>query len=82
MVLPSLAEFEVTVDLRIRVENGEVQDFVPVALAHIDTDAYNNEFWFQLSRADIDILLQKLTNCAREMDLGEELLKKAISSVR
>jgi hypothetical protein len=79
VVLPSLAEFEVTVDLRIRVENGQVQEFVPVALAHIDTDANNNEFWFQMSRADIDMLLDKLTNCAKEMDLGEELLKNAIS---
>jgi len=53
--------------------------FVPVALAHIDTDTDNIEFWFQLSRADIDILLDKLTKCAREMDVSEELLNKVIS---
>ena len=50
-----------------------------MALAHIDTDTDNIEFWFQLSRADIDILLDKLTKCAREMDVSEELLNKVIS---
>lgn len=78
-VLPSLAQFDVTVDLRIRFENEKPQEFVPVALAHIDTDTDNTEFWFQLSRADINMLLEKLTKCAREMDLSEKLLNKAIS---
>jgi hypothetical protein len=78
-VLPSLAQFDVTVDLRIRFQNEKLQEFVPVALAHIDTDTDNIEFWFQLSRADIDILLDKLTKCAREMDVSEELLNKVIS---
>jgi hypothetical protein len=78
-VLPSLSQFDVTVDLRIRFENGKAQEFVPVALAHIDTDADNTEIWFQLSRADITMLLQKLNTCAHEMELGEELLNKAIS---
>jgi hypothetical protein len=79
-VLPSLDRFDVTVDLRIRFENEKAQEFVPVALAHIDTDADNTEFWFQLSRADIAMLLEKLNKCLREMELGEELLNKAIST--
>jgi hypothetical protein len=78
-VLPSLTRFDVAVDLRIRFENGKAQEFVPVALAHIDTDADNTEIWFQLSRADITMLLEKLSTCARDMELGEELLNKAIS---
>jgi hypothetical protein len=61
------------------LRNETPQEFVPVALAHIDTDTDNTEFWFQLSRADISMLLDKLTKCAREMDLSEELLNKAIS---
>jgi hypothetical protein len=78
-VLPSLVHFELTVDLRIRFEDGKAQEFVPVALAYIDTDAENKEFWFQISRADINMILAKLNNCAREMDLGEELLNTAIA---
>ena len=78
-VLPSLARFDVTVDLRIRFENEKLQEFVPVALAHIDTDADNTEFWFQMSRADITVLLDKLTKCAREMELGDQLLNKTIA---
>jgi hypothetical protein len=77
-ILPSLARFDVTVDLRIRFEKEKAQEFVPVALAHIDTDADNTEFWFQMSRADITMLLEKLNKCLREMELAEELLNKAI----
>jgi hypothetical protein len=78
-VLPSVAQFSVTVDLRIRFENEKAQEFVPVALVHLDTDADNTEIWCQLSRADITSIIQKLSNAAREMDLAEALLKRAIS---
>lgn len=78
VVLPSLARFEITVDLRIKFEDGKANEFVSVALAHIDTDADNNEFWFQLSRADVTMLLEKLHKCVSEMDLAEEVMRRAI----
>jgi len=78
-VLPSLAVFEVTVDLRIRFEEGKVQEFVPVALAHIDTDADNTELWLQLSRADIMVIIDKLNKCMNEMALAEDILNTAMS---
>jgi hypothetical protein len=52
---------------------------VSVAVVHIDTDGTNQEIWCQLSRSDINVMLEKLRNAAKEMDLAEELLKKAIS---
>jgi hypothetical protein len=39
-VLPSLNEFEVAVDLRVRVAEGKITAGVPVALLFIDTDAH------------------------------------------
>jgi hypothetical protein len=77
-VLPSLALFDVSVDLRIRFQDGKAQESVPVALAHIDTDTDNNEIWFQMSRADVDTMIEKLQNTATEMDSAEELIRRVI----
>jgi hypothetical protein len=77
-VLPSLVRLDVSVDLRIRFQDGKAQDSVPVAVAHIDTDADNNEIWFQMSRSDVGSLIEKLQNTATEMDLAEEVIRRAI----
>ena len=77
-VLPSLARFDVSVDLRFRFEDGRAQESVPVALAHIDTDSDNTEIWFQMSRADVDTMIEKLRNTAAEMDAAEELIRRII----
>jgi hypothetical protein len=77
-VLPSLVRFDVSVDLRIRFQDGRAQESVPVALAHIDTDSDNNEIWFQMSRADVDTMMEKLQNTAAEMDSAEDLIRRII----
>jgi hypothetical protein len=78
LVLPSLVRLEVTVDLRIRFQDGRAQDSVPVALVYIDTDSDNNEMWFQMSRADVDTMIEKLQSTATDMDLAEGLLRHTI----
>jgi hypothetical protein len=82
VVLPSLAEFDVAVDLRVRFNNAQAEDFVAVAVVHIDTDGNNQEVWCQLSKADIDMILQKLGKAAREMELAEGLLAKVMPGNR
>jgi hypothetical protein len=77
-VLPSFVRFDVTVDLRIRFQDGRPRETVAVALAHIDTDVDNNEIWLQMSRADVDTIIEKLQNTAAEMDATEELLRRVI----
>jgi hypothetical protein len=37
-VLPSLYSFDLAVDVRVRISNGELKTFVPVAILHLDTD--------------------------------------------
>ncbi|MGY2808686.1 hypothetical protein [Bradyrhizobium sp. USDA 4506] len=42
-VLPSLSTFDLSIDVRVRVENGAIGIAVPVAVVHIDTDADNRD---------------------------------------
>jgi hypothetical protein len=71
-VLPSWERFDAVVDLRIRVVKGEVRAFVPVAIAHIETDV-GEELWLQLTKGDVEDTLKKLSNLLEEMKLAEGL---------
>ena len=77
-VLPSLVEFDATVDVRIRFGNDKAEEFVSVAVVHIDTDGANQELWLQLSKMDIYTILDKLNKTARDMDLAESLISQVI----
>ncbi len=81
VVLPSLTEFSVAVDVRVRFTNEKPEEVVAVAVAHIDTDGSNQEMWCQLSRADVKRILEKLQNTAQEMEVVEELMKKIIPDI-
>ena len=70
-VLPSLYSFDVVVDIRIRVIDGEVKTSVPVAVVHIDTDVSARELFFQLSRGEVEETIRKLTKSLDEMNLAE-----------
>ena len=76
-VLPSLAQFELMVDLRIRFNNNAPDEFVSVAVVHIDTDGMQ-ELWLQLSKSDIATILVKLNKASKEMDLAENLISRVI----
>jgi hypothetical protein len=69
--LPSLTSFDVSVDLRFKFDKDEIADRVAVALVHIGTDV-TEEMWLQLSRGDIDMILQSLTETLRRMDAVEK----------
>ena len=78
VVLPSLVQFETTVDLRIQFDNEKPKDFVSIAVVHIETDAENTEIWCQLSRFQIETILDKLKNTLKEMEIAEGLFKQAM----
>jgi hypothetical protein len=73
--LPSLTSFDVTVDLRLKIENEEVKDGVPVAIVHIDTDAANRELWLQLTRGDVKTLIDTLTDAQKRMEVAERFFR-------
>ena len=72
-VLPSLDTFDIVVDVRIRVVDGIVKTFVPVAIVHIDTDVAVQEMFLQMSRGDVETAIRKLTTCLDEMKMAEKL---------
>ena len=77
-VLPYLTEFEVTVDVRFRFEDNKPTESVSIAIVHIDTDSTTQEIWFQLTRADIESIQQKLTRALEQMAVSEALVTAAV----
>jgi hypothetical protein len=73
-VLPSLYSLDIAVDMRIRVSEGELKTFVPVAVVHLDTDITGLEVWFQLSRGEVEEMVHKLSRCLEDMKLAETLI--------
>lgn len=75
-VLPSLYSFDVTVDIRFKVEDGGVKATVPVAIVHLDTDANDQEVWVQLTAGDIELIIKRLREAQDGMKIAESLLQK------
>jgi hypothetical protein len=74
--LPSLAAFNVSVDLRLDFEKDEIMEGVPVAIVNIRTDS-KTEIWLQLSRGGVDMIVSKLSDIATQLKKAEEFFEKA-----
>jgi hypothetical protein len=74
VVLPSLTYFDVTVDVRLQFVNDKVDEYVPVAMMSIDTDGENNRLWCQLTLADVEMIVQRLQDAARQMALADTIM--------
>ena len=70
-VLPSMIDFEIVVDIRLHPSKSELN--VPVAIAHLDTDAAHTEVWFQMQKGDVERLIDTLQKIARQMAEAEKL---------
>jgi hypothetical protein len=75
-VLPSLAQFEVRIDLRLQFAGGKISAAAPVAVAWLDTDSMDTELWFQMTRPQIVALEAKLQRAREEIDLAEQATRK------
>jgi hypothetical protein len=74
VVLPSLSEFECSVDLRLGFAGQTLSVGVPLVLIHIDTDAAGQEIWFQLRRLQVEQIIKQLQNALEQMDSAGKLL--------
>ncbi len=70
-VLPYMSDVEVVVDLRLAFEEEAVRDAVPVAIVHIDTDANNEEIWFQASIQQMRQLKDDVEEAIKRMEAAE-----------
>ncbi len=76
VLLPSLARFDVKVDLRLEFTEGKLSGAAPVALVFIDTDSNDGELYFQMTRSQLVALESKLKKALEELGHAEEVAKK------
>lgn len=79
-VLPFLTEFEVAIDVRISFEDQTVDDSVPVAIVHVDTDQMGEKLWFQASKTQMQRLKADIDVAIRRMEAAEAWARKASTS--
>jgi hypothetical protein len=70
-VLPYVSNVDIAIDLRIGFEKGAVEDAVPVAVIHIDTDIVGQEIWFQASRQRMLQLKNDIDEALKQMEAAE-----------
>lgn len=74
-VLPSFDDFDAELDIRIGgKEHAGLA--VPVAVAFLDTDSRDQRLWFQLSKDDVEGLIEKLNLLLKRFKEAEELIAK------
>jgi len=71
-LLPSLLSFDTTVDVRVRVRQNQVAMSVPVLIVHLDTDASDQEIWFQLSKRQVQKMIDEFTMALNQMEVAEK----------
>ncbi|HEX5281772.1 MAG TPA: hypothetical protein VFW28_16960 [Micropepsaceae bacterium] len=74
LVLPSLDEVELAVDVRVSWSEGQIKGAVPVVIAHLDTDGMGQEIWFQMTRSDVEDMIKKLSESLQQMQAAESLM--------
>ena len=73
-VLPSFDGFESVLD--VRIGEGEQKGVaVPVAIAFLDTDARDEQLWFQLTKEDVQELIE-LNALLKRFEAADELVAK------
>lgn len=74
-VLPSFDDFDAEVDIRIGgKEHAGLA--VPVAVAFLDTDARDQRLWFQLTKQDVEGLIEELNDLLKRFKEAEELIAR------
>lgn len=71
-VLPSFFSLEVAVDMRLGFDKGRVTNSIPVAVVHFDTDAENQEIWFQLNKRQLEKTIRDLEEALRKLEQAEK----------
>jgi hypothetical protein len=78
-VLPSFEDFEVVLDIRLGDDEG-VEVYIPVAIAFLKTDANDQRLWFQLTKSDVEGLIEELNSLLKKFKKADELATKLASS--
>ena len=74
-VLPSLEQFNLAVDLRLKIAEGVVRTSVPVVVAYISTDVDGKSLGFQMTKTDVEEMINKLQEISEAIKTAETLLR-------
>lgn len=58
--LPSFGKLDVSVDVRVDFQDDGTSVTLPVAIAYLDTDAADQELWFQMTESQVSSLIEQL----------------------
>ena len=72
VVLPTLTEFELALDARVKIADGAVQYVTPTVVSYIDTDSEDQVIWFQMNEQRTKELRDKLTDMLEEIKILNE----------
>jgi hypothetical protein len=75
VVLPVLTSFDITVDIRLGFEEGQVATALPVAVVHMDTDSAGQEVWFQINQRQLERTIKDLNNALKEIQEAERWIE-------
>jgi hypothetical protein len=78
--LPSLTDFETTVDIRFGFEKGQLSESIAVVLLHIDTDAYGHEIWLQLTKVQLERMIRDLEETLKNVERAEKAVERSASN--
>lgn len=73
-VLPSFRRMEISIDIRVRFSEGRADAHIPVAIMRIDTDADNQQLWFQMTEGDIEDAIEKLQGALEQIRISDSLI--------
>lgn len=80
--LPSFRRLTTSVDLRFSFADSEQIKFaVPVAVAHLTTDATHESVWFQMSLDDVKNLIRQLEGLLERLQSVDKLASAAIKAI-
>lgn len=74
-VLPSFDKVEYVTDIRVRVKDGKLES-VPVTIIYLETDAHDQRLWFQLTKRQLQVLLDMLKQAEADMLVVEAAAAK------
>jgi hypothetical protein len=70
-VLPSISNFETSVEVRLRFNEDQIALAVPVVVIHIDTDSEGQRVWFQLTKSELKQVIEQLQKALRRIEHAE-----------
>ena len=71
-IIPAFALLNTTIDVRLQIEEGQVQAAVPVAILYLGTDVDEEEIIFQATKKEIEYILEQLQDLKDQLQTTEE----------